>query len=117
MKKIKKSKSTKRALIARLLGVGLCGTLLVGTTAAWFTDSVTSASNVIKSGNLDVKLEYKTGDSDWAEVTKDTTVFDENTLWEPGRVEVVNFNATTLAIAFCRKVFLIFKEWRIITFC
>ena len=97
--------------------LGLCGTLLVGTTAAWFTDSVTSASNVIKSGNLDVKLEYKTGDSDWAEVTKDTTVFDENTLWEPGRVEVVNFNATTLAIAFCRKVFLIFKEWRIITFC
>ena len=34
MKKIKKSKSTKRALIARLLGVGLYGTLLVGTTAA-----------------------------------------------------------------------------------
>ena len=89
--------------------VGLCGTLLVGTTAAWFTDSVTSASNVIKSGNLDVKLEYKTGDSDWAEVTKDTTVFDENALWEPGRVEVVNFNATTLAIVFCRKVFLIFN--------
>lgn len=74
MKKIKKSKSTKRALIASLLGVGLCGTLLVGTTAAWFTDSVTSASIVIKSGNLDVKLEYKTGDSDRASEIYDIVV-------------------------------------------
>ena len=54
--------------------LGLCGTLLVGTTAAWFTDSVTSASNVIKSGNLDVKLEYKTGNSDRASGIYDIVV-------------------------------------------
>ena len=51
------NKSTKRALTASIISMTLCIVLLIGTTFAWFTDSVSSGTNVIKAGNLDVKLE------------------------------------------------------------
>ncbi len=44
--------NTKRALIASLLSLLLCCAMLVGTTFAWFTDSVKSGSNKIVAGNL-----------------------------------------------------------------
>ena len=56
---MKQVKSTKKALLSSILALTLCLTMLIGTTFAWFTDSVTSASNIIKSGNLDVGLEQK----------------------------------------------------------
>lgn len=43
------SKHTKRALLASVLSVVVCSAMLVGSTFAWFTDSVTSAGNIIKS--------------------------------------------------------------------
>ena len=52
------SKNTKRALLASVLSVVLCCAMLVGSTFAWFTDSVTSGKNQIVAGNLDVELEY-----------------------------------------------------------
>ena len=52
------SKTTKRALFSSVVALLLCFTMLLGTTFAWFTDSVTSANNIIKSGNLDVNLYY-----------------------------------------------------------
>ena len=51
------SKHTKRALLASILSVVLCVAMLVGSTFAWFTDSVTSGNNKIVAGNLDVELE------------------------------------------------------------
>jgi predicted ribosomally synthesized peptide with SipW-like signal peptide len=63
--------------------------MLIGTTFAWFTDSVTSANNIIKSGNLDVELQYSTDMTTWTNVDATTNVFKENTLWEPGHTEVV----------------------------
>ena len=53
-------KNTKRALLTSVLSLTLCGSMLVGTTFAWFTDSVSSTNNVITAGNLDVELYYKT---------------------------------------------------------
>ena len=41
------SKHTKRALLASVLSVVVCAAMLVGSTFAWFTDSVTSAGNII----------------------------------------------------------------------
>ena len=52
-------KSTKRALLTSVLSLVLCLSMLIGTTFAWFTDSVTSSNNIIKSGRLDVALEHK----------------------------------------------------------
>ena len=46
--------------------------MLIGTTFAWFTDSVTSSSSIIKSGTLDVEMYWTDGtktiptaDADW----------------------------------------------------
>ena len=98
--------SLKRSLIASIVILCLCFTSLIGTTFAWFTDSVTSANNIIKTGTLDVKLEYSVLEdgvwSDYAEVTANTDVFGYNN-WEPGYVAVAKFritNAGTLALKY-----------------
>ena len=81
-------KKTKLALLHSLIALLLCVSMLVGTTFAWFTDSVTSMKNIIQAGNLDIELEYLV-DGEWKSVKQDTNVFDEDTLWEPGHTEVV----------------------------
>ena len=50
------TKSTKRALLASVMALLLCFTMLLGTTFAWFTDSVSNGVNKIVSGNLDIEL-------------------------------------------------------------
>ena len=52
-----KKKTTKRALVASLLVLVMCISMLVGSTFAWFTDSVTSSCNKIQSGKLELDLE------------------------------------------------------------
>ena len=47
-------KSTKKSLLFSALSLLLCCALLVGTTFAWFTDSVTNAGNIITAGNLSI---------------------------------------------------------------
>ena len=44
--------------------------------------------NKIQAGNLDVELEYSTDCENWQPVDKDTTVFEENVLYEPGFTQV-----------------------------
>ena len=99
-----KAKTTRRALFMSFMSLLLCFSMLIGTTYAWFTDSVTSANNIIKSGNLDVELYYQVeGQSDWTKVTADTNVFMENALWEPGHTEVVKLkvvNEGSLALKY-----------------
>lgn len=53
-------KQTKRALLMSLLSLLLCCAMLIGSTFAWFTDSVTSGNNKIIAGNLDIELGYAT---------------------------------------------------------
>lgn len=69
--------STKKSLLASGLSILICVALLLGTTFAWFTDSVTNSGNEIQAGTLKIGLD--TGDAE--------TLFtsDENFLWEPGR--------------------------------
>ena len=88
-----KRRSTKRALLLSALSLLMCVSMLIGSTFAWFTDSVTSKNNIIKSGNLDVELDYiKVVDgvaTDWATVKDQDNIFNKDALWEPGHVEVV----------------------------
>ena len=82
-------KSMKRALISSLLIMAMCFSMLVGTTFAWFTDSVTSAGNVIKSGTLDIEFQWANGtevvaDADWQDASQGA-IFNYD-LWEPGYV-------------------------------
>ena len=95
-------RSTKRALALSFVSLLLCVSMFVGTTFAWFTDSVSSTNNIITAGNLDVELEYYNG-TEWKAVGEKTNVFEENTLWEPGHTEVVYLkvsNIGTLALKY-----------------
>ena len=97
------SKNTKRALLASVLSVLLCVAMLIGSTFAWFTDSVTSGKNQIVAGNLDVELEYTTDFNEWKTVEDATELFKKDALWEPGHAEVVYLrmrNAGTLALKY-----------------
>ena len=51
-------KNTKRALLLSGLALLMCFSMLIGSTYAWFTDSVTSGNNIIKSGTLKVAMEW-----------------------------------------------------------
>ena len=82
-----KKHTTKRALLMSALSLLVCVSMLVGTTFAWFTDSVSSDRNIIQAGNLDITLEYWDGNS-YEEVTSSTKLFNDNALWEPGHAEV-----------------------------
>ena len=96
--------STKKALIISALSLMICFSMLIGTTFAWFTDSVTSSNNIIKSGNLDIELYYQLeGENDWTQVTETTNVFAADALWEPGHTEVVKLkvvNEGSLALKY-----------------
>ena len=79
------AKATKRALLSSALALFLCFAMLIGTTFAWFTDSVTSANNIITAGNLDIELKYAKIDgdtlTDWDTVGGKDNIFDKNALW------------------------------------
>lgn len=84
---MKKNRSTKRALLMSALSMVLCLSMLVGSTFAWFTDSVTSSGNIIKSGTLDVELLDASGASLEGKVIEWDAADDrdqEAILWEPG---------------------------------
>ena len=99
-----KAKTMRRALFMSVISLMLCMSMLVGTTFAWFTDSVTSANNIIKSGNLDVELYYQLEkETGWTKVDAETNVFMANALWEPGHTEVVKLkvvNEGSLALKY-----------------
>ena len=78
--------NTKRSLLFSIVSLILCVAMLAGTTFAWFTDSVTSANNIITSGNLDITLEYWNG-TKWVDVEGKSDIL-TNKLWEPGVTEV-----------------------------
>lgn len=98
-----KTKSTKRALLLSALSLLMCVSMLIGSTFAWFTDSVTSAGNTIQSGTLQVDLVDAQGNSLEGKVLKFVDQ-DDNDLWEPGCTyqlqEVYIKNAGNLALKY-----------------
>lgn len=86
-------KSVKRSLLVSVTALLISVAMLIGTTFAWFTDSVTSGVNKIVAGNLDVDLEMSTdGGTSWTSADGKTLDFvkaadaaeNEKILWEPG---------------------------------
>lgn len=82
---------TKRALTGSVISVLVCTAMLVGTTFAWFTDSVSTGKNTITAGSLTVDLIDEEGNSLEGK-TLNWSVADgraqEEILWEPGAVYV-----------------------------
>ena len=97
-------KATKRALLTSIMALVMCVVMLVGTTFAWFTDTASTGVNKIQAGNLNVELEYKNSDTAvFTKADKNTEVFKDGALWEPGHVEYVVLkvsNAGNLALKY-----------------
>lgn len=85
-----KSKTTKRALLASALALFVSVSMLIGSTFAWFTDTATVSGNIIKSGKLDVELEWADGSegldtANWKDASQGA-IFDYSK-WEPGYIQ------------------------------
>ena len=112
---MKNTKSTKRALLSAILALVMTVSMLVGTTFAWFTDSVTSSGNKIVAGELDVELHmFNAASGAYEDISSATkpifgadglvdTQEDVSTIWEPGKTQVVYLaikNAGDLALKY-----------------
>ena len=105
-------RQTKRALITSAISLLVCFSMLVGTTFAWFTDSVTSSGNIIKSGTLDVEMSFADGklnptatDTPYTDANG-TPIFDYDN-WEPGYTVARHLkieNKGTLALKYQVKI-------------
>ena len=101
-------KNTRRALFMSITSLILCCAMLMGTTFAWFTDSVTSGNNIINAGNLDVELYYGKDKNPTEKADGSTKLFTDcngNSIekWEPGVVAYTNVqvsNEGTLALKY-----------------
>ena len=99
----------KRTLFALIVMASLL-TAVTGGTIAWFTDNVTSSSNIIQSGTLEVEMSWAEGKTDpanatWADAS--TGAIFNYGLWEPGYVEVRHVkieNKGTLALKYDLKI-------------
>ena len=85
--------SVRRSLIVSATALVLTVTMLIGTTFAWFTDSVTSGKNKIQAGNLKVDVQYSTDFTTWNTLQSATNLFTSNE-WEPGHTKVVYLKVT-----------------------
>ena len=79
-----KKNTTNRSLLASVLALVMCVTMLVGTTFAWFTDSASTSVNKIEAGKLKLELLDKNG-KPLAENEPLTWVTEDegDVLWEP----------------------------------
>ena len=102
-----KKNSTKRSLLASVLALVMCVSMLVGATFAWFTDTASTAVNKIQAGTLDVQLLDERGRSlegqtlSWKKAADGAN---QAVLWEPGCTyelqPIVIKNAGNLALKY-----------------
>lgn len=93
---MKRSSTTKKALFISTCALLFSMLMMAGSTFAWFTDSVSSGTNTITTGKLDVQLlhtnQYVTTAK---EVGQNTLLFTDekgkSIDWEPGAVAYENF--------------------------
>lgn len=80
-------KAVKRSIILCALSLALCVALLVGSTFAWFSDSITNSGNTISAGSLQAQWSYRTLNDDTAAyepVSEELALFSADTVWQPG---------------------------------
>lgn len=83
-----KQKSTKRALLLSALSLLMCVSMLIGSTFAWFTDSVTSADNKVQAGTLKLDLELLDKETGWISIKESKDPIFNYNKWEPGYTDV-----------------------------
>lgn len=60
---MKQSRQIQIALLASILSIALCVTVLVGTTLAWFVDTSASTGNTVKIGQIDAVFSLQQGEN------------------------------------------------------
>lgn len=106
-----KKYSTKKSFVFSVISLLLCLSMFVGTTFAWFTDSVSSKNNIIKAGKLDIEMHWADGKDDpatanWQDASTGAIFNYEK--WEPGYTEVRHIKiANTGSLALQYKVIIV----------
>ncbi len=114
------NQSARRSLLVSALSLLACMSMLAGSTFAWFNQSITSGSNKISSGSLDMELwhspnnsypEYGFDESNCEQVSENTPLFlnieKKPILWEPGATARETFrvkNTGSLAFNFAFRI-------------
>lgn len=93
---MKRSSTTKKALFISTCALLFSMLMMAGSTFAWFTDSVSTGTNTITTGKLDVQLLHTNQKvTEAKEVQQNTLLFtdaDGKPIdWEPGAVAYENF--------------------------
>ena len=82
--------TTKTALAFSMLMFAIWIMLGANATLAWFSDTTDTAKNTFIIGDLNLDVEYKNGFvTTYMDMNKDSKVFNENALYEPGYTQVV----------------------------
>lgn len=88
-------KAVKRSIILCALSLVLCVALLVGSTFAWFSDSITNSGNTITAGNLTAQWSYRALNSEdsvaYEPVSEELALFSSDTVWQPGEPQGYDF--------------------------
>ena len=84
-------RKTKKRLLLSVISLILCFAMLLGSTYAWFTDTVTSSDNIIQTGNFDIEMYWSdtllpTDSTEWQPV-EENAIFTHDK-WEPGYTDV-----------------------------
>lgn len=100
---------TKKSMLMSTISLFLCISMLIGSTFAWFTDSVTSAGNKIQSGTLKVDLELLDKETDeWKSLKETQAPIFNYDKWEPGYMDIKVFkveNEGNLALTWVAKFY------------
>lgn len=100
---------TKKSMLMSTISLLLCISMLIGSTFAWFTDSVTSAGNKIQSGTLKVDLELLDKETnEWKSLKETQAPIFNYDKWEPGYMDIKVFkveNEGNLALTWVAKFY------------
>ena len=79
---------TSRSLVMSAISVVLCLVMFLGATYAWFTSSVTSGTNTVRTAGFDATLQYSTDFDHWSNLTDSSVLFNDVVL-APGEASSV----------------------------
>ena len=118
----KQTNTHLQMMVTSAVSMLLCCSMLLGTTMAWFTDSVVSSGNQITIGTLEVDITYQNRSLNPDKKESPEEVFDSSIAWSPNRFEartltvknsgnldvkyILNLQCTDLAVAKYFEVFI-----------
>ena len=86
---MKNRRFTKVAFALSICLLVLWGVLGTGASLAWFTDTSEEVTNIFQIADFDLEVSHRTDEGKWESIDGQTSIFDEEALYEPGYVQVV----------------------------